>query len=237
MPKSAAPSPAQWATTHPNFSGFSIDELNRVVLDYAQIELEAAERRSRRPVLVRLIVKLLFFVAVIGLAGPLFAAIVFIAGSNSGDMSNDPTVVGFVVCVYVGCGLGCISLLYRFIPWVRSSHRQWDRSLFGFSVIVLVPTVALLVAVAVSDPAVFNRPIFLVAPLITLLLSVGVIVAEFRLYSQQKPPAVDVSGLSEREIQVLLDLRHKALETLRSRSIVSYEDFDDFDHHPLVSVN
>lgn len=237
MPKSAAPSPTQWATMHPNFSGFSIDELNRVVLDYAQVELEAADRRERRSGIVRLIVKLLFVVAVVGLAGPLFAAVVFIAGSNSGDISDDTSVMGFVICVYIGSGLGCISLLYRFIPWVRSSHRQWDRSLFGFSLIVLLPTMALLVGVIASDPALFNRSTFLVAPLITMLLSVGVIVAEFRLYSREKPPAVDVSRLSEREMQMLLELRHKALMTLRSRSIVSYDDFDAYDNHPLVPVD
>lgn len=236
MPKSAAPSPAQWATVHPNFSGFSIDELNRVVLDYAPIELEAAGRRDRQPTLVRLIVKLLFVVAVVGLAGPLFAAVVFIAGSNSGEMADNASVVGYAICVYIGCGMGCISLLYRFIPWVRSVHRQWDRSLFGFSVIVLVPTVALLVGIAISDPAIFKWSIFLVPPLVTLLIGVGVIVAEFRLYSRQKPPAVDASRLSEREIEVLLDLRHKALKTLRSRSIVSYDDFDDYDNHPLISA-
>lgn len=173
----------------------------------------------------------------IGLAGPLFAAIVFIAGSNSDEISDDTSVVGFAICAYVGCALGCLSLLYRFIPWVRSTHRQWDRSLFGFAMIIVVPTVALLVSVGMSDPAVFNWPAFLVPPLVTLLLGVGVIVAEFRLYSRQKPPAVDISRLSEREMKVLLDLRHKALETLRSRSIVSYDDFDGYDNYPLAQVN
>ena len=235
MPKAAAIDPGNWATVHSNFDRFDINELNRVVLDYAQIELEAAERKRRRSGVANLAAKLMFWVAVIGLGGPLFSVAVFASGGGATKLSEDFSPGFEVPCIYIGCALGIISLLYRFVPWVQATHRQWDRSLFGFSAFVLVPTVLLLVLILMSDPAAYPRFPLVIAPLFLLVFGISVIVAEFRLYSREKPPAVDVNALTSDELDVLLASRRQALTTLRSRSIVSYDEFDALDRSPLTA--
>lgn len=237
MPKAAAPSPSTWATVHGNFKKFDINELNRVVLDYAQVELEAAARRRRRSGLTNIGARLMFWVALIGLGGPLFAVAIFISGGGATKLSEDFSAGVEVPCIYIGCALGAVSLLYFLIPWLQESHRQWNRNLVGFSVILLVSTVLLLVLIFISDPEVYPRFPLLVAPLVLLALEIVAIVAALRLYSKEKPPAVDVSTLTSDDLEVLLAARHRALTTLRARSIVSYDEFDELDRTPLVSTD
>lgn len=235
MPKAAAIDPGNWATVHSNFDRFDINELNRVVLDYAQIELESAERKRRRSGAANLAAKLMYWVALVGLAGPLFSVAIFASGGGARKLSEDFSPGFEVPCVYIGCALGFLALLYHFVPWVRSTHRQWDRSLFGFSVFVLVSTVLLLVLILMSDAAAYPRVPLVMAPLLLLAFGIALIVAEFRLYSREKPPAVDVNALTSDEVDVLLALRRQALTTLRSRSIVSYDEFDALDRSPLTA--
>jgi hypothetical protein len=237
MPKAAAPNPSTWATVHGNFKKFDINELNRVVLDYAQIELEAAARKRERSGLMKVGAGLMFWVALIGLCGPLIAVGVFISGGGLTKFSEDFSAGVEVPFIYVGCALGAVSILYFLVPWLQESHRQWNRNLVGFSVILLVSTVLLLVLILMSDPEAYPRFPLLVAPVVLLALEIVALVAAFRLYSKEKPPAVDVTTLSSDDLEVLLASRHRALTTLRARSIVSYDEFDELDRTPLVSTD
>lgn len=235
MPKAAAPSPSTWATVHGNFEKFDINELNRVVLDYAQVELEAAARKRQRSGPTNLAAGAMFWLAIIGLGGPLFAVAVFVSGGGTTKFSEDFSAGFEVPCIYIGCALGLVSLLYFLVPWLQESHRQWNRSLIGFAVILLVSTVLLLVLIFGSDPEVYPRFPLVVAPIVLLVLEIAAIVAAFRLYSKEKPPAVDVNALTPEDLDVLLASRHRALTTLRARSIVSYDEFDALDRSPLVA--
>lgn len=237
MPRAAAPSPSTWATVHGNFEKFDINELNRVVLDYAQVELEAAARKRRRSGLMNVGAGLMFWVALIGLCGPLIAVGIFVSGGGMTTFSEDFSAGVEVPFIYIGCALGAVSLLYFLVPWLQESHRQWNRNLVGFSVILLVSTVLLLVLIFLSDPGAYPRFPLLVAPLVLLVLEVVAIVAALRLYSKEKPPAVDVRTLTSDDLDVLLASRHRALTTLRARSIVSYDEFDELDRTPLVPTD
>jgi hypothetical protein len=234
MPKAAAPSPSTWATVHGNFEKFDINELNRVVLDYAQVELEAAARKRQRSGLMKVGARLMFWVALIGLGGPLIAVGIFVSGGGVTKFSEDFSAGVEVSFIYIGCALGVVALLYFLVPWLQESHRQWNRNLVGFSVILLVSTVLLLVLIFISDPEIYPRFPLLVAPLVLLALEIVVLVAAFRLYSKEKPPAVDVRSLTSVDLDVLLASRRRALTTLRARSIVSYDEFDELDRTPLV---
>lgn len=233
MPKAAAPSPGNWATVYPNFTGFDIDDLNRVVLDYAPIELEAAARVARRPVWIRLVSKVMPWVAILGLGGPLIALVAGFAGTSARRSSGDYSPGFEIPYIYIGCVWGAVSVLYIFGRWVQSRYRQWDRSLFGFTMLMLVPTVLLLGLLHLSETAASPRALALIAPWVLLGLLVGVICAEFRLYSKEKPPAVDPDDLSAEELDVLLKMRRLALTTLRGRSVISYQECDEFDRSPL----
>ncbi|OIJ25375.1 hypothetical protein [Nocardioides luteus] len=237
MPKAAAPSPSTWATVHGNFKKFDINELNRVVLDYAQVELEAAARKRQRSGLTKVGAGLIFWVALIGLCGPLIAAGVFLSGGGLTKFSEDFSAGVEVPFIYIGCALGAVSILYFLVPWLQESHRQWNRNLVGFSVILLISTVLLLVLILVSDPEAYPRFPLLLAPVVLLVLEIVALVAAFRLYSKEKPPAVDVTTLSSDDLEVLLASRHRALTTLRARSIVSYDEFDELDRTPLFSTD
>jgi hypothetical protein len=95
--------------------------------------------------------------------------------------------------------------------------------------------VLLLVLILMSDPAAYLRVPLVIAPMLLLVFGIAVIVAEFQLYSREKPPTVDVNALTSEELDVLLALRRQALTTLRSRSIVSYDEFDALDRSPLTA--
>lgn len=66
-----------------------------------------------------------------------------------------------------------------------------------------------------------------------LALSVGAMLGSDRFYSRFKPPAVDLDNLFADELEAFKGCRRRALKVLRSKSIIAYKDFDEFDRAPL----
>lgn len=224
MPKAAAIQPSEWATIHPGLGSFDIGELNRVVIDYAHIELALAKRWSRRTALGRVCAGLNQCLKVIGLMAMVLLAVVLLAGVDGEAL---------VPVVYAGGFTACAGIVAFFVPWLLTPYRQWDRTLCGISVMAAVAAVASITAIAVRDFEA-GPPWLLAVPCVLLLLvSIGAIIADYRLRTTGKPPAVDLATLSQAEIEVLLALRHKTLKHLRARSVVSYQDFAGFDAAPL----
>ncbi|MEU5871729.1 hypothetical protein AB0A73_09235 [Glycomyces sp. NPDC047369] len=224
MPKAAAIQPNEWATIHPNFEGFDLASLNRVVTDYAFIELAMAKRWHRRTGLGRACAVIGRIFTILGLMGGVALAIVMLAGV-------EPEAL--LPIAYIGAALACIAVLGFFVPWALTPYRQWDRTLCGIAVMMMVAAVLALGSVVFRDPAPVSR-LALAAPLVVLLLvTIGALVADVRFRTTDKPPAVDLASLSPNEIEVLLKARHRALRILRSRNIVAYADFRRFDESPL----
>jgi hypothetical protein len=224
MPKAAAIQPNEWATTHDNFEPFDISELNRVVLDYAHIELTMAKRWYRRSALGRACAVIGSCCRILGLMAAVALALFLLTGVDGEAL---------IPLVYGGAGLACVGVLGFLVPWALTPFRQWDRTLSGVSVMVAV--LALLAFGAALFRTFEAAPTgTLAAPcLVPLLVSAGALVANVRFRTAAKPPAVDLESLSPEEVKVLLTARRAALKILRSRNIVSYADFRKLDETPL----
>jgi cation transport ATPase len=226
MPKAAAIQPNEWATIHDNFEPFDLGALNRVVLDYAHIELANAKRWTRRSALGRACAAIVSCLKVLGLMAAVSLALFLLAGVDGEAL---------VALVYSCATLSCAGVLGFFVPWLLTPYRQWDRTLSGISVMVAV---AALLALGAACFRTFEAaPAWVLAPpcLLVLLVAVGALVGDYRLSTTAKPPAVDLESLSPQEIEVLIAARHRALRILRSRNVVSYKDFHGFDSSPLTA--
>ncbi|MFJ9392511.1 hypothetical protein ACIRON_27080 [Nocardioides sp. NPDC101246] len=232
MPKAAAPRPAEWANRRDRHEPFDLDELNRVVLDHAYIDLEAARRRRGNP-LMRIGAALMFWVAALGTAGPLFAAGVFVSGGGYRKFSEDFSAGFEVQCIYIGSILGSVAVLYFLVPWLRASHRQWSGTLAAMSVAVAVTTLILLVLIYTSNADIYPRLPMVIPVWITFVLAIAAVIADYRLHSNVKPPEVAIDSLSDEDIEVLRASRRQALRIFRTQGLVGYGEFTDFDKSPL----
>lgn len=225
MPKAAAIQPLEWATIHSGMGTFDIGELNRVVIDYGYIELQAAKRWTRRTALGRFCNGLLQCFKVIGLMAAVLLATITMTGTDD--------EVLFPI-VYASAGLSCVAMLGWYVPWALTPYRQWDRTLSGIAVMMIV-------AASVSTVSLFawdleTGPVWLLAgPCVALLLvSVWALVGAHRFRNREKPPAIDPATLTPEEMDVLFALRRRTLKVLRGRNVVAYKDFNGFDRSPLV---
>jgi cation transport ATPase len=225
MPKAAAIQPLEWATVHDNFEGFDLAELNRVVIDYAYIELHRAGRWSRRSPLGRVCAALLYCLMTVGLIAAVGLGILLIAGVTEGEFP--------VFATYIGAGLGCVVVAGFFVPWALTPYRQWDRTLCGISVMMAVVAVVSLGSIAARSFEAAPRWLLAAPCVLLLLVAIGAIVGNYRLRTTSKPPAVDIATLSPEEVEVLRAARRGALKRLRARNIVPYRDFAKFDAAPL----
>jgi uncharacterized membrane protein YhaH (DUF805 family) len=222
LPKAAALQPNEWATIHDNFTPFDIGALNRVVLDYAQVELILANRWYRRTALGKA-------VAVLGVAFTIFslcAAVALGLVMLTGGIDNE----ALLAVAWVGAGLSTCAVLGFFVPWALTPHRQWDRTLSGITgMIIVIAALSLGAALIRRWESVSNAT--LAVPFIVLIVfAVGIIVAHVRLRATEKPPAVDVASLSPSEIEVLRKVRQRALKILRHRNVVAHKDFNGYDN-------
>lgn len=224
MPKAAAIQPNEWATIHPNFEGFDIGRLNRVVTDYAFVELAMAKRWHRRTGLGRACAVIGRIFTILGLMAGIALATFVLAGTDSEAL---------LPVVWAGSALACVAVLGFFVPWALTPYRQWDRTLCGISVMMGVVALLSLGSVLVRGVTIVPLWSVLVPLAVLLLVAAGAIVADVRLRTTGKPPAVDLASLSPNEIEVLLKVRRRALTILRSRNIVAYADFRQFDESPL----
>ncbi|THV29524.1 hypothetical protein [Glycomyces paridis] len=224
MPKAAAERPLEWATGRYGWDGFDLRELDRVVLDYAPIELALAKRWSRRSALGRACAGAVFALSLIGLMAAVLMGIATLAGVDGEALP---------VLVFACSGLGCAAVAGFFVPWLLTPYRQWDRTLCGLSVMIAVSAAASIVSVLARDLEA-GPPWLLAAPCLVLLLAaLGAIVGDVRLRTDAKPPPVDLAALTPDELDVLLAVRRKTLRVLRSRGVVSYPDCAAFEKAPL----
>lgn len=233
MPKAAAPDPRAWAATYTRLGEVDISELNQVVLDYAYIELQVSGRKARRSAIGRIAARMMHVLAIVGICGPGIAAGIFASGGGARKLSEDFSPGFEVPCIYLGSVLGCVAILYFFVPWIRTSHRQWDRGVLGVGVFLTGSAVVLLALIYASDSGVYPRWPLTLPVWVLLLMALGSVVALFMFKYDTKPPAVDFDNLTAEETELLLECRRKALVSLRSRSKVSYSDFDTYNSAPL----
>jgi hypothetical protein len=227
MPKPSAPSPMDWAAVQMAGTGFDINELNRVVRDYAYIELELAARDRRRTPAQRLISKLMTWVAIVGLIVLGVAVAALVGGRASG---------GVIAFLYVACILGAFSVLYFYLQWRAMPYRQADRTVSAFGIMATIFAVGLIIAILTANMDNSLWWLMMIPAVALVAVSVGTIVGHHRFRSETKPPAVDLDQLSPENEQVLLESRHRALLRLRARRVVSYPDFEAYDQAPLQSV-
>lgn len=233
MPKPAAPEPRAWAATYTRLGEVDISELNQIVRDYAYIELQVADRKARRSPIGKVAARAMHVLAILGICGPLIAAGIFFSGGGTRKLSEDFSAGFEIPFIYFGSVLGCVAILYFFVPWIRTSHRQWDRGVLGVGVFLAGSAAALLCLIYLSDSEVYPRWPLVVPVWLLLVLAIGSIVGLFMFKYDTKPPAVDLDQLTPEETAALMECRRKALVSLRSRSKVSYADFDAFNGAPL----
>ncbi|MEV0646396.1 hypothetical protein AB0I28_14145 [Phytomonospora sp. NPDC050363] len=225
MPRAAAIQPNEWATIHNNFTPFDIGALNRVVLDYALVELTLANRWYRRTALGR----------TVAVAGYSFTIICLIAAVGlgifmlTGAIDNE----ALLPVVWVGAGLSCCALLGFFMPWVLTPYRQWDRTLNGIAVMTIVIAVLSLGAALIRRWDYASNAALAVPFVVLLAFAIGVLIVHARLRGTEKPPAVTVASLSPRDIEILRKARRRALVILRSRNVVAHKDFNGYDSTPF----
>jgi uncharacterized membrane protein len=225
MPKAAAVQPNEWATTHDSSTPFDIGALNRVVLDYAQVELTLANRWYRRTALGRILAVAGFSCTIICLMVAVGLGFLMLAGGiEDGAL---PTVVR------AGAGLSGCALLGFFVPWLLTPYRQWDRTLNGIAVMILAIAAVSLGAVLVRHWEYASKSVLAVPFILLAVFAVGVMVAHARLRTTEKPPVVSVESLSPRDVEILRKVRWRALRILRSRNVVAYKDFDGYDNASL----
>lgn len=222
MPKAAALQPNEWATIHDNFTPFEIGALNRVVLDYAQVELILANRWYRRTALGKAI-------AVLGVAVTIFslcAAVALGLVMLTGGLDNE----ALLPVAWVGAGLSACAVLGFFVPWALTPHRQWDRTLHGIAVMVVVIATLSLGAALIRRWDSVSTATLAVPFVVLIAFAVGIIVVHVRLRATEKPPAVDVASLSASDLEVLRKVRRRALKILRHRNVVAHKDFNRYDN-------
>ena len=225
MPKAAAVQPNEWATTHDSFTPFEIGALNRVVLDYAQVELTLANRWYRRTALGRILAVTGFSCTIICLMVAVGLGFLMLAGGIEDEAL--PTVVR------AGAGLSGCALLGFFVPWLLTPYRQWDRTLNGIAVMVIVIATLSLGAALVRRWEFASNAVLAVPFVLLLACVIAVIVLHVRLRVAEKPPAVDVASLSPSDIEILRKVRQRALKILRHRNVVAYKDFNGYDNAPF----
>lgn len=235
MPKAAAIKPIDWAQIHDLNEPFAISDLNKVVMDYARIDLDSAARLARFPLLIRVVVRALYWIAVVGIIGPLVSAAIMVSGGGFRGFDKDFSPGVEIPFIYVGSIVGAFSMVYLFLGWVASRYRQWDRTLCAMAVFVGVGVLAVLVLVYGSSPVIYPRLPLTLPVWFALVCTLGTIVGLLFLHTDSKPPSVDAGSLSAAEIDVLMKRRHEALIRLRSRGIVDRDDFAALDAEPLSS--
>lgn len=233
MPKPAAPDPRAWAATYTRLGEVDISELNQIVRDYAYIELQVSGKKARRSLVGKIAAAAMHVLAIVGICGPLIAAGIFVSGGGTRKLSEDFSPGFEIPCIYLGSVLGCVAILYFFVPWIRTSHRQWDRGVLGVGVFLAGSAVALLVLIYLSDSDVYPRWLVVGPVWLLLVMAIGSIVGLFVFKYDTKPPVVDLDQLTQEETAALVECRRKALVSLRSRSKVSYADFDAYNNAPL----
>jgi hypothetical protein len=233
MPKPAAPDPRAWAATYTRLGDVEISELNQIVRDYAYIELQVSRRKASRSLIGKVAAGAMHVLAIVGICGPLIAAGIFVSGGGTRKLSEDFSPGFEIPCIYLGSVLGCVAILYFFVPWIRTSHRQWDRGVLGVGVFLAGSAVVLIALLYMSDSDTYPRwP--LVGPVwLLLVMAIGSIVGLFIFKYDTKPPLVNLDELTPEETAALVECRRKALVSLRSRSKVSYADFDSYNSAPL----
>lgn len=225
MPKAAAIQPNEWATIHDNFTPFDIGALNQVVLDYAHVELTLARRWYRRTALGRT-------VAVLGIAFTIFslcAAVALGLIMLTGGIDDE----ALLPVAWAGAGLSACAILGFFVPWALTPYRQWDRTLNGIAVMIIVIATLSLGAALIRRWEAASNAALAVPFLLLTAFAVGVIVVHVRLRATEKPPAVDVVSLSPSDIEVLRKVRQRALKVLRHRNVVAFKDFNEYDNAPF----
>jgi hypothetical protein len=228
MLKAAAPDPRAWAATYTGLGKVDISEVNQVVRDYAYIELQASARKARRSIVGRIAARVMHVLAIAGICGPGIAAGVFASGGRVPETSEDLSLGFELSCIYLGSILGCVAILDFLVPWLRTSHRQWDRGILGVGVFLAGSAVVLLALIYSTDSGPYPRWMLIVPVWFLLVMALGSIVALFIFKYDSKPPAVDLDNLTAEETEVLMECRRKALVSLRSRSKVSYSDVDEY---------
>ncbi|RRR96425.1 hypothetical protein [Glycomyces terrestris] len=221
MPKAAAIQPNEWATVYDTFEPFEIGALNRVVLDYAHVELALANRWYRRTALGKAVAGLGFGFAIFSLCAAVALGILMLTGAVDNE--------ALLPVAWAGAGLSACAVLGFFVPWLLTPYRQWDRTLNGITVmIVVIATLSLGAALFRTWESAPNA--VLAAPFLLLTaFAVGTIVVHVRFRVTEKPPTVDVASLSPSDIEVLRKVRRRALKILRSRNVVAYKDFAGYD--------
>lgn len=225
MPKAAAIQPNEWATIHDNFTPFDIGALNRVVLDYALVELTLANRWYRRTALGKAVAVAGFTFTIICLIVAVGMAFIMLAGGIDTE--------ALLPVAWVGAGLSCCTLLGYFTPWALTPYRQWDRTLNGIAVMILVVAAASLGAALIRRWEYASNAALAVPFALLLASAIGIMVLHARLRVTEKPPAVNVESLSPNDIEILKKVRRRALVILRSRNVVAYKDFNEYDSAPF----
>jgi hypothetical protein len=222
MPKAAAVQPKEWATIHDNFVPFDIGALNRVVLDYAHVDLALANRWYRRTALGKTLAALGFAFTIVSLCASVALGLIMLTGAID-DAALLPVA-------WAGAGISACAVLGFFVPWALTPYRQWDRTLNGVAVMITaIATLSLGSALVREREEVANTA--LAVPFILLAaFTVGIVAVHARLRVTEKPPAVDVASLSPSDIEVLRKVRQRALKILRHRNVVAYKDFNRYDN-------
>lgn len=222
MPKAAAVQPKEWATIHDNFVPFDIGALNRVVLDYAHVDLALANRWYRRTALGKTLAALGFAFTIASLCASVALGLIMLTGAID-DAALLPVA-------WAGAGISACAVLGFFVPWALTPYRQWDRTLNGVAVMITaIATLSLGSALVREREEVANTA--LAVPFILLAaFTVGIVAVHARLRVTEKPPAVDVASLSPSDIEVLRKVRQRALKILRHRNVVAYKDFNRYDN-------
>jgi apolipoprotein N-acyltransferase len=227
MPKAAAVQPSEWATIHDSFTPFDIGALNRVVLDYAHVELTLAGRWYRRTALGRAVAAAGFAFTILSLCAAVALGLIMLTGA----VDN----AALLPVAWAGAGLSACAILGFFVPWVLTPYRQWDRTLNGIAVMIVVIAALSLGAALVRRWEAASNAALAVPFILLAVFAVGVIVVHARLRATGKPPAVDVASLSPSDIAVLRKARQRALKILRHRNVVAYKDFDGYDNAPFTA--
>jgi hypothetical protein len=222
MPKAAAIQPNEWATIQDNFTPFEIGAMNRVVLDYAHVELTLARRWYRRTALGKTVAVLGFAFTIISLCAAVALGLLMLTGGIDNK--------ALLPVTWVGAALSACAILGFFVPWVLTPYRQWDRTLNGIAVMITVIATLSLGAALIRRWEAVSNAALAVPFLLLVAFAVGVIIVHVRLRVTEKPPAVDVASLSPSDIEVLRKVRQRALKILRHRNIVAYKDFNEYDN-------
>ncbi|GAA2136578.1 hypothetical protein GALLR39Z86_39330 [Glycomyces algeriensis] len=198
------------------------------MLDYAHVELTLAKRWYRRTALGKTVAGLGFAFTIFSLCAAVALGLIMLTGGIDNE--------ALLPVAWIGAGLSACAILGFFVPWALTPYRQWDRTLNGIAVMVLVIATLALGAALVRRWEAASNAVLAVPFLLLAAFAVGVIVAHVRLRVTEKPPAVDVASLTPSDIEVLRKVRRRTLKILRSRNIVAYKDFHGYDDAPFDTM-